>query len=187
MFCGQKEKEGAECCHAYALECVQEPELHFPLHIANKLHKLLYVRQWSGIVREALHMVSRPQSIGHPPGYCALEPLVTHCVQKNKMCQCTHNDLQNKIGLINKHALLFRNLFFAAFCHFGREPKAAPLQASLTHLVSEHDAHHRGSCTCKETTGVAICLFTFSSSSNKASNFTFLQVKQIGTIIFDVT
>ena len=45
---------------------------------------LLYVGQCSRVVREVLHTVSRPQTIDHPRGFYALEPLVIHCVQKTK-------------------------------------------------------------------------------------------------------
>ena len=81
MFYGQGEKEQnvvtlLSCNASRKLSCIL---------LCTSQNKLVYVRPWSGIVREELHMVSRPETIGHPPGIYALEFLVTHCVPKSIM------------------------------------------------------------------------------------------------------
>ena len=103
-------------------------------------------------MREVLHTVSRAQTILHPPGFYALEPLVAHCLHKKTTCWYTHDDHQKEIVLMRKHTLCSELLFFVSFCHIAPKPGAAPSPPTLIHLVSERDTHPGDPCSLKQRT-----------------------------------
>ena len=124
---------------------------------------------------EVLHTVSRAQTVLHPPGFYAPEPLAAHCVQKNKTCWCTHDDHRKEMVLMCEHALCSELLFSVSFCRYAQEPGAAPSPPSLIHLVSEHDTHPGDSCTLRQRTvdnmgchlTAYICILQLSSRSTE--------------------
>ena len=63
----------------------------------NKLNKLLYDGQLESYCKGGAVHGFEAQNIDHPRGFYALEPLVTHCVQKTK-CVNAHT-MTNKAKL----------------------------------------------------------------------------------------
>ena len=122
-------REGAECRHAYTLECVQEAESHFPLHISKQTTQIVVCRTVESCCKGgAVHGFEAPDH-DHPCGFYALEPLVIHCVQKTK-CINAHT-MTNKTKLCQQPNMLC----VPGFCFCVILSLAPELGASHYHKV----------------------------------------------------